>query len=140
MRPEAAIVNVYSPGDTLALHRDVSEKSAEGLVSISLGCDGLFVLGLGGEPDAEPNAEPPCLAIRLRSGDAVYMSGAARYAFHGVPQIIGFTCPEWLDPWPAPLGLPEAEGDSNLASRKYEAWRGWLASKRINLNVRQMNV
>jgi len=136
MRPEAAIVNVYSPGDTLALHRDVSENSDQGLVSISLGCDGLFIVGIEGEPDEEPH----CLAIRLRSGDGVYMSGATRYAFHGLPQIIASTCPDWLDAWPAPLKMPEAEGDSKLASGRYEAWRGWLANKRINLNVRQMNV
>ena len=136
MRPEAAIVNVYSPGDTLALHRDVSENSDRGLVSISLGCDGLFIIGLQGEPDKEPR----CLAIRLRSGDGVYMSGATRYAFHGLPQIIPGTCPRWLDAWPAPLELPKTEGDSGLAPGRYEAWRGWLANKRINLNVRQMNV
>lgn len=136
MCPEAAIVNVYSPGDTLALHRDVSENSDKGLVSISLGCDGIFIVGLEGEP----NAEPQCLAIRLRSGDAVYMSEATRYAFHGVPQIIPSTCPDWLDAWPAPLNLLEVEGDKRLISGKYEAWRGWLASKRINLNVRQMEV
>ncbi|KAL3421610.1 amidase [Phlyctema vagabunda] len=39
MRAEAAIVNLYSPGDTLSLHRDVSEEVDRGLVSISLGCD-----------------------------------------------------------------------------------------------------
>lgn len=140
MRPEAAIVNVYSPGDTLALHRDVSENSDKGLVSISLGCDGIFILGLEGEGEGEgePSAEPQCLAIRLRSGDALYMSGATRYAFHGVPQVIPSTCPDWLDAWPAPSNLPEAEGENGIASGKYEAWRGWLASKRINLNVRQM--
>ena len=136
MRPEAAIVNVYSPGDTLALHCDVSENSDKGLVSISLGCDGIFIVGLEGEP----NGGPQCLAIRLRSGDGVYMSGATRHAFHGLPQIIPSTCPDWLDAWPAPLNLPEAEGDNRVTSRKYEAWRGWLASKRINLNVRQMEV
>ena len=48
MRAEAAIVNLYSPGDTLSLHRDVSEECEEPLVSISLGCDGIFVIGLEG--------------------------------------------------------------------------------------------
>ncbi|KAI9672939.1 MAG: Acetamidase [Caeruleum heppii] len=33
IRPEAAIVNLYSPGDTLSLHRDVSEQSEQDLVS-----------------------------------------------------------------------------------------------------------
>lgn len=39
---QAAIVNFYSPGDTMMMHRDVSEESDKGLVSISLGCDSLF--------------------------------------------------------------------------------------------------
>ena len=50
MKAQAAIVNLYSPGDTLSLHRDVSEESDNGLVSISLGCDCLFVVGLGRDP------------------------------------------------------------------------------------------
>ncbi|KAF3042753.1 hypothetical protein E8E12_009903 [Didymella heteroderae] len=32
-RAEAAIVNLYSPGDTLSVHRDVAETSGTGLVS-----------------------------------------------------------------------------------------------------------
>ncbi|KAK4691607.1 hypothetical protein P7C71_g5423, partial [Lecanoromycetidae sp. Uapishka_2] len=32
MKPEAAIVNVYTPGDTLSLHRDVSEECENGLM------------------------------------------------------------------------------------------------------------
>jgi alkylated DNA repair protein alkB family protein 1 len=117
MNPQAAIVNLYSPGDTLSLHRDVAEECAQGLVSISIGCDGIFVLGLEGEEGCKS------LAIRLRSGDAVFMNGASRYAWHGVPQIVPNTCPKWLQAWP---------GD------QYEHWRGWMAKKRINLNVRQM--
>lgn len=39
---QAAIVNFYSPGDTMMMHRDVSEKSHNGLVSLSIGCDALF--------------------------------------------------------------------------------------------------
>ena len=41
---QAAIVNFYSPGDTMMMHRDVSEESSQGLVSLSLGCDGLFMI------------------------------------------------------------------------------------------------
>ena len=46
MKAEAAILNLYSPGDTLSLHRDVAETSATGLISVSLGCDAIFVLVL----------------------------------------------------------------------------------------------
>lgn len=131
MEPEAAIVNLYSPGDTLSIHRDVSEDSAKGLVSISLGCDGIFVVGV--EQEGEDILKH--VAVRLRSGDAVYMSGLSRFAWHGVPRIIPDTCPEWLKGWPAESTVaPFARREAG----EYEAWRGWMATKRINLNVRQM--
>ncbi|EQL31168.1 hypothetical protein BDFG_06475 [Blastomyces dermatitidis ATCC 26199] len=116
-KPEAAIVNLYSPGDTLSVHRDVSEECDTGLISISFGCDGLFLVG---HEDGTG-----CEVIRLRSGDAVYMTGRSRFAWHAVPKIIPSTCPEWLADWPG-------------ASAQFEKWRGWMSNKRINLNVRQM--
>ncbi|KAI9718695.1 MAG: hypothetical protein M1812_003869 [Candelaria pacifica] len=142
MEPQAAIVNLYSPGDTLSIHRDVSEDCDRGLISVSLGCDGLFVIGLedsqpGGEN--EPERYVPrtrLLVIRLRSGDAIYMSGEARYAWHGVPKVIANTCPTWLEAWPAAqpsTSMQESDPDT------YNEWRGWIANKRINLNVRQMH-
>lgn len=39
---QAAIVNFYTPGDTMMMHRDVSEETDKGLVSVSMGCDALF--------------------------------------------------------------------------------------------------
>ncbi|OQO11178.1 hypothetical protein B0A48_05434 [Cryoendolithus antarcticus] len=116
MKAEAAIVNLYSPGDTLSLHRDVSEECDQALVSISLGCEGIFLVGLD---------DDRAVTLRLRSGDAVLMSGESRYAWHGVPKVLAGTCPKWMQDWPA--------GDG-----EYEAWSGWMAGKRINLNVRQM--
>ncbi|KAL2044861.1 hypothetical protein N7G274_002636 [Stereocaulon virgatum] len=130
MVAEAAIVNVYTPGDTLSMHRDVSEKCERGLVSISLGCDGVFVVGLGSEKDGNEKS----LVVRLRSGDAVFMTGPSRFAWHGVPQILPDTCPEWLRPWPA-TPMSDLDQDRN---DPYNAWRGWISNKRINLNVRQM--
>lgn len=123
MQPEAAIMNLYCPGDTLSMHRDVAEYCDAGLVSVSIGCDALFVIGLDGELASE---EPRAQVLRLRSGDAAYMTGTSRLAWHGVPQVIAGTCPEWLREWPA------GEGE------EYEAWRGWMEGKRVNLNVRQM--
>ncbi|KAH7381327.1 oxidoreductase [Phaeosphaeria sp. MPI-PUGE-AT-0046c] len=117
-KAEAAIVNLYSPGDTLSVHRDVAESSSHGLVSISLGCDAIFVIG----------CEDRVLALRLPSGGAVYMSGEARFAWHGVPQIVRGTCPDYLVDWPG--------GDEGETA--FEDWRAWMAGKRVNLNVRQM--
>lgn len=129
---EVAIVNIYSPGDTLSIHRDVSETSTSGLISVSLGCDGIFIAGLRGEDGRMNN-----VAIRLRSGDAIYMSRSARYAWHGVPQIIPGTCPSYLNDWPAKSPNKMAPLEANGSG--YEAWRGWMSTKRINLNIRQLN-
>jgi alkylated DNA repair protein alkB family protein 1 len=125
--PEAAIVNIYTPGDTLSMHRDVSEDSSKPLISISIGCDSIFVVGVGFSTDG---TEIPPLVVRLRSGDAVLMSASSRFAWHGVPKIIPNTCPPSLENWPAD------EIDDHAT--KYAHWKGWLKNKRINLNVRQM--
>lgn len=112
---QAAIVNFYSANDTLSMHRDVSEECDIGLISVSFGCDALFMIS---HDDGED-----CETIRLRSGDAVYMSGHSRFAWHGVPKIIPETCPSWLCDWPGP---------------HFPHWQGWMGKKRVNLNVRQM--
>ncbi|KAI5778435.1 oxidoreductase [Geopyxis carbonaria] len=112
--PQAAILNIYNPPDTLAPHRDVSEASTAPLVSLSIGCSGVFVIALDG-------TDTEVLAIRLNSGDAVVMGGASRWAWHSVPAIERGTCPPSLTSWPST-----------------EPWEGWLENRRINLNVRQM--
>jgi len=119
MEAQAAIVNLYSPGDTLSVHRDVSEDCDRGLVSVSLGCDGIFLICDSRGQDV--------LVLRLRSGDAVYMTRQARFAWHAVPKIVAGTCPEWLQSWPA-----------DGTQCQLGIWRGWMSTKRINLNVRQM--
>lgn len=129
---EVAIVNIYSPGDTLSIHRDVSETSTNGLISVSLGCDSIFIVGLRGEDEQMNN-----VAIRLPSGDAIYMSRSARYAWHGVSQIIPGTCPAYLSDWPAKS--PSKMAPVEVKESNYEAWRGWMFTKRINLNIRQLN-
>ncbi|KAL3962770.1 hypothetical protein ACCO45_004293 [Purpureocillium lilacinum] len=147
-RAQAAIVNFYSPGDTMMMHRDVSEETDRGLVSLSFGCDCLFMIapsgtaeGVEGAPAGMPDGdghdqgavrqgdkdeEKKYLLLRLRSGDAIYMTKESRYAWHGVPKVLRGTCPDYLENWPA-----EADG-------KYAEWEGWMKNKRINLNVRQM--
>lgn len=126
MIPQAAIVNFYSPGDTLSMHRDVAEEIDRSLVSISIGCDSIFVIGLEQEDESSPAASTNQIlrhtTIRLRSGDAVFMTGRSRFAWHGVSKVIPETCPEYLLDWPG----------------EFPAWRGYMRDKRINLNVRQM--
>jgi len=131
---QAAIVNFYTPGDTMMLHRDVSERTDKGLISLSMGCDGLFMITPndmkeppkkedGSDWDAKEGLD--YLILRIRSGDAIYMTQESRYAWHGVPKVLKGTCPDFLADWPAEDG-------------KCEGWKGWIQNKRINLNVRQM--
>lgn len=127
---QAAIVNFYTPGDTMMMHRDVSEETDKGLISLSFGCDSLFMIApndMGKMSDEEKNAagSKQYLLLRLRSGDAIYMTKESRFAWHGVPKVLKGTCPSYLEDWPAEDG-------------KYEEWRGWMKNKRVNLNVRQM--
>lgn len=135
-KAQAAIVNFYTPGDTMMMHRDVSEETDKGLVSLSFGCDSLFMIApndVGKMTDEEKkaagfgNGEKEFLLLRLRSGDAIYMTKESRFAWHGVPKVMKGTCPDYLEDWPA----EEEDG-------QYEEWRGWMKNKRINLNVRQM--
>ncbi|KAM3504271.1 hypothetical protein MY10362_003658 [Beauveria mimosiformis] len=135
---QAAIVNLYTPGDTMMMHRDVSELSDKGLVSLSFGCDGLFMIAPNevatttttttdeDKPAATADDKKDYLLLRVRSGDAIYMTQESRCAWHGVPKIIPDTCPEYLENWPA-----QEDG-------QFSAWEGWMRTKRINLNVRQM--
>lgn len=129
---QAAIVNLYTPGDTMMMHRDVSEFTDKGLVSLSFGCDGLFMIAPNDPPAAAAQenkaaaAEKDYLLLRLRSGDAMYMTQESRFAWHGVPKIVPGTCPEYLESWPA-----RDDG-------QFGAWEGWMKNKRINLNVRQV--
>jgi len=130
MKPEAAIINLYSPGDTLSMHRDVAEFCDAGLISVSIGCEAVFIVGV--ESQERPEGDCRVQAIHLRSGDAVFMDGASRFAWHGVPQVVPGTCPEWLKDWPS------GEEMNKNGADPYESWKGWMANKRINLNVRQM--
>lgn len=82
-------------------------------------------VGKMSEAERPVDGEKQYLLLRLRSGDAIYMSEEARYAWHGVPKVLKGTCPDYLEDWPA-------------EDSKYEEWRGWMKNKRINLNVRQM--
>ncbi|KAE8353704.1 oxidoreductase [Aspergillus coremiiformis] len=123
---QAAIVNFYSPRDTLSPHRDVSEECDVGLISVSFGCDGLFLIS---HDDGKG-----CEIVRLRSGDAVYMDGTSRFAWHAVPRIIPGTCPEWLADWPGSCAVDDPDAS------KYDRWKGWMSGKRVNLNIRQMTV
>ncbi|EIW60838.1 uncharacterized protein TRAVEDRAFT_36424 [Trametes versicolor FP-101664 SS1] len=114
--PDAGIVNFYQTKDTLMAHVDRSEISATSpLVSISLGCAAVFLIG------GLTRDDPPT-PILLRSGDVVVMSGpACRRAYHGVPRILEGTLPSHME-----------GGDD------WDIYEEYLRATRINVNVRQV--
>ncbi|KAI0340116.1 hypothetical protein BDW22DRAFT_1360636 [Trametopsis cervina] len=121
--PDAGIVNFYQTKDTLMAHVDRSEICATSpLVSISLGCAAVFLIG-GATRDVAP------VPILLRSGDIAIMSGpGCRRAYHGVPRILENTLP-------LHTFANDAEIDDALHWPVYERY---LKNTRININVRQV--
>ncbi|GAB2297650.1 hypothetical protein Dimus_031739, partial [Dionaea muscipula] len=121
-RPEAAIVNYFGLGDTLGGHVDDMEADwSKPIVSISLGCKAIFLLG-GKSREDEP------LAMFLRSGDIVLMAGEARECFHGVPRI--FTDKLHSEIAPIEMHLSNDEDDSCFVE--------YIRTSRINVNIRQV--
>ena len=83
--PEACLVNVYGPDAKMGLHQDRDEHDFNApVVSLSLGDTCLFRIGGTARSD-------PTRSVRLASGDAVVLGGAARLAFHGVDRIMSGT-------------------------------------------------
>ncbi|GAU16648.1 hypothetical protein TSUD_325980 [Trifolium subterraneum] len=120
-QPEAAIVNYFASGDTLGGHLDDMEADwSKPIVSLSLGCKAIFLLGGKSREDAP-------IAMFLRSGDVVLMAGEARECFHGVPRI-------FTDKENAEIGHLEKQltQEDDLCFLKY------IQTSRININIRQV--
>lgn len=124
----AGLVNYYRSGDQLAGHVDDAEVDmSKPIVSVSLGCPCVFLLG-GRSRDVAPTA------VLMRSGDAIVLTGPSRRCYHGVPRIFvasegcvdgrGVTlgCPEWL-------GNPDAWPEEPDVAR-------YIAGGRVNVSVR----
>ncbi|PON32661.1 Alkylated DNA repair protein AlkB [Trema orientale] len=120
-KPEAAIVNYFGLGDTLGGHLDDMEKDwSKPIVSMSLGCKAIFLLG-------GKSREDPPLAMFLRSGDVVLMAGEARECYHGVPRI--FTDKENAEILALELQFSKEEDHCFLE---------YIQTSRININIRQV--
>ncbi|KAI9742543.1 MAG: hypothetical protein M1818_003683 [Claussenomyces sp. TS43310] len=138
LKAESGVVLLYSPKDYMPVHRDVSEQCERGIASISLGCDGIFVVAQDtreGEVAKETAACGKTLVIRVRSGDVVHISGETRWAWHAMPKIIAGTCPEYIQNWPAGS---EALMGLGRDSRAFHRWKGYMANKRLNISCRQV--
>jgi alkylated DNA repair protein (DNA oxidative demethylase) len=92
-RPDAAIVNLYSPGARLGLHQDGEEPSEAPVVTISLGDACIFRLA------SVERRTGPFVDVEFRSGDLIVFGAPNRRIFHGVPKVLPETTP-------ADLGLP----------------------------------
>jgi len=122
---QAGLVNFYQPGDTLNAHVDDAERNLDRpIVSISLGCCGIFLLGQE-NIDAEPTA------MMVRSGDAVILGGESRKCYHGVPRV--FASHEGDDARFAlpPALRPDAWDDHALAQ--------YISHTRINISIRDID-
>lgn len=79
---DAALLNFYGSKDTLGGHKDDAEMDlSQPIVSMSIGCDAIFLLGHETK-DIAPTA------MLMRSGDVIVLSGQARTCYHGVPRIL----------------------------------------------------
>jgi alkylated DNA repair protein (DNA oxidative demethylase) len=80
--PEACLINYYASAARMSLHQDRDEADFSApVVSLSLGDACLF--RFGGTKRAGPTR-----SIKLASGDALVLGGAARLVFHGVDRIM----------------------------------------------------
>ena len=81
-QPEACLINFYSPGARMGLHRDSDEEAADApVVSVSLGDSAVF--RIGGRDRRSPTS-----TVTLASGSVAILGGPARHYFHGVDRII----------------------------------------------------
>ena len=119
-QPDAAIVNYYREGDTLGGHKDdVEAHMTLPIVSISLGCPAVFLIG-GESKEEEP------LAMILRSGDVVVLAGEARRCFHGVPRIL------------SEQGLPAAVQAAADQDPILQPFCRYMSSARVNISIRDI--
>ncbi|XP_004525010.1 nucleic acid dioxygenase ALKBH1 [Ceratitis capitata] len=154
---QAAIVNFYPIGTTLSAHTDHSEPNRMApLFSFSFGQTAIFLIGGRTREDLP-------LAVYLRSGDVLVMSGESRLCYHAVPRVMKTLDEPWNDPIPlegvasiesprckkARIEPPTAEPDEEngfdtllylkvVDEAFWSPFKIFLNNARININVRQV--
>lgn len=125
--PNAALINYYREGDKLCGHKDDAEHDqTKPLVSISLGCPAIFLMG-GSNKDVIPTP------MILRERDIVLLSGEARQAYHGLPRIF----PE-VRKYPLEGGDDPPWGPRMTPHENPTPIQTVLTSCRLNVSVRQV--
>ena len=77
-RPDACLINRYTPGARLSLHQDKNERDyANPIVSVSLGLPAVFQFG-------GLNRSDPVAKYALRHGDVAVWGGPSRLFYHGI--------------------------------------------------------
>lgn len=144
-QPEAAIVNYYPVGSTLAGHTDHSEKNLEApLFSFSFGQSAIFLIG-GNTKDEQPDA------LLLRSGDVIVMTREARLCYHAVPKVFHCSDAERSQRWELPDETDQPEVQTAAATAiatsvwndcrsttTTSAFADYISNSRININIRQV--
>jgi alkylated DNA repair protein (DNA oxidative demethylase) len=100
--PDTALVNYYDAGARMGMHQDKDERSADPVVSVSVGDSCVFRFG------NTASRGRPYEDILLASGDLFVFGGPSRLAFHGVTKV---------HPGSAPDGCGLAEGRINITMR-----------------------
>ncbi len=86
-RPDACLINRYTPGSRLSLHQDRNERDFSApIVSVSLGLPATFLFGGLRRSDKVQR-------VALCHGDVVVWGGADRLRYHGVAPVKAATCP-----------------------------------------------
>jgi alkylated DNA repair dioxygenase AlkB len=132
-QPSACIVNYYSSKSIMGGHRDDSEPAIrQPIVSFSMGRPAVFLLG-------GPTRDDPVTPLLVRPGDVMMMGGATRLNYHAMARLL----PRDGVPPARPGG--SNEGDSAapklhmpVPEDEIDALRAFLASHRININLRQV--
>jgi len=79
--PDACLINRYTAGAKLGMHRDRDEKDAwSPIVSVSLGLPAVFLWGGKRRGDAVRR-------LRVENGDVAVWGGPARFVYHGVAPL-----------------------------------------------------
>lgn len=133
-KSQAAIINFYPVGSTLAAHTDHSEICNSPLISLSFGQSAIFLIG------GETREEEP-LPILLESGDVLIMSEQSRFLYHAVPRV--FKNQHKDTPWNTDQSstycsdLDQTILDECRNSNNWNVFNSYLDDSRINVNVRQ---